>query len=178
MTYLMKYLVKKYHWLDTDSVPFLNYDIGNLEIKVKLISFVDKSTSQDATNEDTNVYFEIFSESSSDFIAVLGEKSEYGNYSVVSAEYFGEGVFQSMITNLKVGLISIGILVETKTATGETNIGIFATRKTNAFFSKSESDSMGFGDLRFMAIITDHGKCSISQVYLNNYYLKEPVHFD
>merc|ERR1719192_3090578 len=61
VTYILRYLVKKYHWIDLEDVDgVLDFSNRVLTISIPFTRFVDKTNFEVADSSDTNVFFEIY----------------------------------------------------------------------------------------------------------------------
>ena len=60
IVYLLRYLVKKYHWIDLSTPDSIaSFEDGILTVSIHFTRFVEKDAFEGADDSDTNVFFEI-----------------------------------------------------------------------------------------------------------------------
>ena len=97
---------------------------------------MDKDAWAPSDSDGTNVYFEI--STSQSFEVLVGTEVDFDDYFVVQAVDTGDGIFTARCTGIARETLSIAILVETKTSSGESNIGTNSLVSIYSIFLRTE----------------------------------------
>ena len=68
----MRYLVKKYQWINLNDLTLAFFVDDTLTLSVQFHRFVDKKLFEGADDSDTNIFFELKTSKNFQFIPVMG----------------------------------------------------------------------------------------------------------